>query len=509
MQKNKKAVSQIVTTILIVLLVLAAIVIVWNVVKKTVTEGSEDIGAEQFTVSLSTSDTGLSKNPILVSVTRNAGAGNVTSIKIIFKDDAGNSYIYENTTDIPGELETITYSVNRAETNPEILPGTNLISFDVYPIIFSEGKEIIGLKATGKGITAPPGTGACVDIDVDGYNQTEAGCGVEDCDDAIASFWQYLPGYADNDADGYGAGSLLQVCSGASLLAGYSNIGDDCNDNSASINPGANEIMNNGVDENCDGGANLNDCEALDSPNTIYFLDNDVSSPGSNCFTITEDGILFDLKGHKITGDASNYLDYGISNVEGYDYLTIKNGYIYDFGVGIYSIGDNGNFTNLTITANGDFSSGSSIYGIYLTGNNTFVVNNNISNLKHTGLSGISYGIYIESSSNNTITNNTANSNIGGFGGGYGIYLEISPNNQIINNTANSNSYAGIFLSSSPNNNLTSNRACSNIGKDFYCTSSTGTSGIGNIFGNGKVTACEAGTPNEWPAYLNNYDYCP
>ncbi len=51
---NKKAQSQIITTVLIILLVLAAIVIVWQVVQGTVQQGADEIGGQSdcFTVGL-------------------------------------------------------------------------------------------------------------------------------------------------------------------------------------------------------------------------------------------------------------------------------------------------------------------------------------------------------------------------------------------------------------------------------------------------------------------------
>ena len=51
---NKKAQSQIITTVLIILLVLAAIVIVWQVVQGTVQQGADEIGGQGdcFTVGL-------------------------------------------------------------------------------------------------------------------------------------------------------------------------------------------------------------------------------------------------------------------------------------------------------------------------------------------------------------------------------------------------------------------------------------------------------------------------
>ena len=50
---NKKAQGQIITTILIILLVLAAIVIVWQVVNRTVTEGAEQIETQSACLGIS------------------------------------------------------------------------------------------------------------------------------------------------------------------------------------------------------------------------------------------------------------------------------------------------------------------------------------------------------------------------------------------------------------------------------------------------------------------------
>lgn len=57
--------------------------------------------------------------------------------------------------------------------------------------------------------------------------------------------------YADTDNDGYGdSNNGIYACVGTE---GYSINGGDCNDNDASVYPGATEICGNGVDENCDG----------------------------------------------------------------------------------------------------------------------------------------------------------------------------------------------------------------------------------------------------------------
>ena len=145
---KKRGLSDIITTVLIILIVLAAVVVVWNVVKKTVSEKSGEIGTEKFSVSLSASVSNLSENPILISVSRNAGAGNITAIKIVLRNSQ-TSCTYTNNTLIPKELETVIYSIDTTKdciiTNPE--------SYDVYPILNVNEKDVIGLKADIKGIS--------------------------------------------------------------------------------------------------------------------------------------------------------------------------------------------------------------------------------------------------------------------------------------------------------------------------------------------------------------------
>lgn len=57
--------------------------------------------------------------------------------------------------------------------------------------------------------------------------------------------------YYDSDGDGYGNASRYRdLCSS---VPNSSTVGTDCNDSSASVHPGATEIIGNGVDDNCDG----------------------------------------------------------------------------------------------------------------------------------------------------------------------------------------------------------------------------------------------------------------
>ena len=86
------------------------------------------------------------------------------------------------------------------------------------------------------------------DKDGDGYYTDN------DCNDNNANVWQNIPGYLDSDGDGFGTGSLLQICSGNSLLSGYSAINGDCNDGNYSVNPNAVEVAYDNVDNDCKNG---------------------------------------------------------------------------------------------------------------------------------------------------------------------------------------------------------------------------------------------------------------
>tara|TARA_Y100000310_G_C20439006_1_gene695129 strand:+ start:216 stop:623 length:408 start_codon:yes stop_codon:yes gene_type:complete len=134
---RKKGQAQIITTILIILVVLAAIVIIWNVINRTVTDKSKEVSVEKFSVTLSTAQVDLSQDPILIPVAREVGQGDLIAIRIIFIDDTGNNYVYENTTYIPDELETIIYSIPRSD-----ITLINIQSFEVYPILIFLQEEM-------------------------------------------------------------------------------------------------------------------------------------------------------------------------------------------------------------------------------------------------------------------------------------------------------------------------------------------------------------------------------
>ncbi len=80
---QKRAQSQIITTILIILLVLAAIVIVWQVVRNTVESGSKNIEETSKCLSVQLTIDSVDKNGNLLKISRGSGGGTIDSIKVI------------------------------------------------------------------------------------------------------------------------------------------------------------------------------------------------------------------------------------------------------------------------------------------------------------------------------------------------------------------------------------------------------------------------------------------
>jgi uncharacterized repeat protein (TIGR03803 family) len=103
-----------------------------------------------------------------------------------------------------------------------------------------------GIANTDQLDTDHDGKGDACDEDDDNDGVLDA----NDCqplDPAVSSHTYYR----DVDGDGYGAMNFsIQACSAP---AGYVVQSGDCNDNNAFIHPGAPEICNNGIDDNCDG----------------------------------------------------------------------------------------------------------------------------------------------------------------------------------------------------------------------------------------------------------------
>ncbi|MES2639199.1 MAG: FG-GAP-like repeat-containing protein [Myxococcota bacterium] len=114
----------------------------------------------------------------------------------------------------------------------------------------------------------------CADADRDGA------CAPVDCDDADATTAGVFTAYRDGDGDGYGAAEVT-VCA---LTPGYTTTRGDCDDDDATVHPGATERCDAAdFDEDCDGRADDAD-DAPAGPTTAY-LDGDGDGYGSSAAT--------------------------------------------------------------------------------------------------------------------------------------------------------------------------------------------------------------------------------
>jgi len=119
---------------------------------------------------------------------------------------------------------------------------------------------------------------ACTDGDVDGdgyYDIDADPCsGADDCDDLDESInpgaTEICDDFIDNDCnldidddDAYCKDSDID---------GYTPSEKDCNDNDASINPGATEVCDDGIDNNCNGDIDSADSRCSDDESSSCFI---------------------------------------------------------------------------------------------------------------------------------------------------------------------------------------------------------------------------------------------
>jgi len=113
----------------------------------------------------------------------------------------------------------------------------------------------------GYGAKTPDVSGVVLGTDCNDANASihtgaadTAGDGVDqNCDGADTAASASYTYYRDSDGDGYGLSTSSTTSSSTTAPSGYVTNSTDCNDSSASIHPGATEIVNDGIDQDCSG----------------------------------------------------------------------------------------------------------------------------------------------------------------------------------------------------------------------------------------------------------------
>lgn len=142
---NKKGMSQVVSTILLILLILIAVAAVWFAVDRFILSGVDRINIERFTLDLKIKsavvdfDTGVAT----VKVQRNPGEGNLTGIKFIVEDDR-SSEVFDYTVENFFELVERTFELNISERPVLTLEKVEKISIAPIYISGTSGIETLG-----------------------------------------------------------------------------------------------------------------------------------------------------------------------------------------------------------------------------------------------------------------------------------------------------------------------------------------------------------------------------
>ncbi len=161
--------------------------------------------------------------------------------------DSGTSTTAEVSEDADGDGYSVAYDCN--DQDPSIYPAAEETWYDGVDSDCSGGSDY---DQDGDGEDRSPEGADCDDLDAAVYTAADERCDEidNDCDGAVdEDAVDALPTYPDDDGDGYGRGEPI----GAACEAepGEATAGGDCNDGSATVNPGAVETCN-GVDDDCD-----------------------------------------------------------------------------------------------------------------------------------------------------------------------------------------------------------------------------------------------------------------
>jgi len=142
---NKKGMSQLITTILLILLILVALAAVWFAIDKLILSGTGKINLESLTLDLKIKsaiidfDTGIAT----VRVVRNPGGGNLTAIKFIV-EDTRNSEIFDFKVENFFELVERTFELNISEGPALSLEKVHKISIAPLYVSGTSGIETLG-----------------------------------------------------------------------------------------------------------------------------------------------------------------------------------------------------------------------------------------------------------------------------------------------------------------------------------------------------------------------------
>ncbi len=131
---QKRGLSAVVTTLVIILLVLVATGIIWGVIRGVIGEGIKDVSLSSFSKEVDIKSAVVEGDSLLVTVKKGSGNENLTSIKFIFENGTDSQILERDTT--LGNLEEKIFSFYLAE-----LTIQNINKISVAPVYGEETAE--------------------------------------------------------------------------------------------------------------------------------------------------------------------------------------------------------------------------------------------------------------------------------------------------------------------------------------------------------------------------------
>lgn len=184
---SKKGLSDIVTTLIIVLLVLVALGVVWAVVSNILQTGSEQANIDRFTLNLEIKSVKVEQgNVTVVILKRNSGQGNFTALDFVFSDGKNSEIIRQNVSLKELDLKSFTFTLTQ-------INASNLKTVLVAPVFaLSSGKEQVGSVADEFNVPAnassgSTGTGAVVNENAGGKFEAMGFLGKGDYSGTVSS----------------------------------------------------------------------------------------------------------------------------------------------------------------------------------------------------------------------------------------------------------------------------------------------------------------------------------
>jgi flagellin-like protein len=140
---KKRGQSKIITTILLILMVIAIIVILWNILYLFDIKAEDEIRIQGFILDarIKYVNLNLDKSEATIGLYRPPGKGEIKGVKFIFEDKNLNNHLYEDRTTTINEIETEEFLIFANSLEPPIINFSEIRKISVLYIFERKSKE--------------------------------------------------------------------------------------------------------------------------------------------------------------------------------------------------------------------------------------------------------------------------------------------------------------------------------------------------------------------------------